>query len=59
VPAENPAALATVLQSYVDDKTKQQKQGHAGRARVEKQFSIENMVNEYLTVYSDLLAAKH
>ncbi len=59
VPAENPAALATALQSYVDDKTKQQKQGRAGRARVEKQFSIENMVNEYLTVYSDLLAAKH
>jgi len=59
VPPENPAALATALQRYVDDKDKQHQQGHAGRERVEQQFSIENMVNEYLTVYSDLLSARH
>jgi len=58
VPPENPAALATALQRYVDDKDKQRQQGHAGRERVEQQFSIENMVNEYLTVYSDLLSTK-
>jgi len=59
VPSEDPEALADVLQSYVDNKTKQQKQGRAGRMRVEQQFSIESMVNEYLTVYSDLLDARH
>ena len=58
VPSQDPAAMARALQGYVVDETRRRRHGQAGRARVEQQFSIDNMVNEYLSVYGQLLGGK-
>jgi len=56
VPRADPDALARALRHYVEDRALARVHGRAGRARVEKGFSMEAMVNGYLSVYDALLA---
>lgn len=51
VPAAQPAILAEALAIYVDDEALRRRHGAAGRARVEREFSMEAMVARYVEVY--------
>jgi sugar transferase (PEP-CTERM/EpsH1 system associated) len=55
VPAADPAALAGAVVRYIDDPLRRNEHGRAGRARVERMFSMEAMVAAYTTVYESLL----
>ncbi len=54
----DPAAMAAAIVAYADDATVRARHGAAARARIEERFSLETMVNRYLAVYDDVLAAK-
>jgi sugar transferase (PEP-CTERM/EpsH1 system associated) len=51
VPADDPAAMATAIETYADDATKRAEHGRAGRALAEARFSLPAMVRGYLEVY--------
>ena len=51
VPADDPAAMATAIETYADDATKRAQHGRAGRALAESRFSLPAMVRGYLEVY--------
>jgi sugar transferase (PEP-CTERM/EpsH1 system associated) len=55
VPARNPLALAQALAGYVSDEALRLRHGHAGRERVETEFSLEDMVSAYVALYDGLL----
>ncbi len=56
VPSKNPVAMAEAILKYVKNKSLLQQHGHEGRAIVEKSFSMDVMVEQYLAVYDELLA---
>ena len=51
VPAADSTAMAKALADYVTMPDLMQAHGTAGRARVESEFSMDNMVQSYLAVY--------
>lgn len=51
IPAAQPAILAEALAIYIDDEALRRRHGAAGRARVEREFSMEAMVARYVEVY--------
>src|SRR3569623_1089646 len=55
VPAAAPHDMAMALARYVDDVALRRRHGAAGRARVEREFSMDAMVARYVEVYEDLL----
>jgi len=55
VPPSNPQALASALAGYLDDPDKRHRQSTSARQRAETRFSMEAMVQGYLTVYQSLL----
>jgi sugar transferase (PEP-CTERM/EpsH1 system associated) len=55
VPASDPLAMAQALQTYFHDRSQLRQHGEAGRRRVETHFSIDAMVNGYLSVYDSVL----
>lgn len=57
VPPRDPAALAAAIKGYVDAGELRRQHGDAARARVEREFSIERMVDAYATLYDDLMGA--
>jgi sugar transferase (PEP-CTERM/EpsH1 system associated) len=54
-PRADPDALARALRRYAEDRVLARRHGQAGRARVERGFSLEAMVRGYLAVYDALL----
>jgi len=58
VPPRDPAALANALQAYRSDASLRHRHGAAGRVRVEADFSIERMVQQYLSLYLGALHAR-
>ena len=54
VPSEDPDALAAALISYIEQPNLAQSHGEAGRARVEKEFSLTAMVQSYEALYGSL-----
>jgi len=56
VPAGDPDALARQLLSYARDRESARAAGRAGRTRIERQFSLEAMVERYRALYDRLLA---
>ncbi|WP_159628355.1 TIGR03088 family PEP-CTERM/XrtA system glycosyltransferase [Massilia puerhi] len=59
VPPSNPQALAQALAAYVRDRALAQAHGAAGRARVERQYSMQAMLEAYLALYDGLLHSKN
>ena len=55
VPAADDTALARGIQAYIDAPELRKAHGKAGRARVEKMFSMTSMVNGYLQVYDSVI----
>jgi sugar transferase (PEP-CTERM/EpsH1 system associated) len=55
VPPADPVAMAEAIQEYLRAPNKLAEHGQAGRNRVEAEFSIESMVNGYMTVYESVL----
>jgi sugar transferase (PEP-CTERM/EpsH1 system associated) len=55
VPASNVEALARALVDYADNPERTRAMGKAGRAEVERRFSMEAMVAAYLGLYDRLL----
>ena len=55
VPAQDPQAMAQALLRYTADAALRQSHGAAGRERVERNFSIDNMVARYTRLYEQLL----
>jgi glycosyltransferase involved in cell wall biosynthesis len=55
VPPAEPAVLARALADYVMDPAERRRAGQAGRARVQRRFSLTAMVQGYLHVYERML----
>lgn len=55
VPPADPVAMANAIGRYLADPEKRIRHGRAGRKRVEERFSMEAMVNGYLSVYDSVL----
>ena len=55
VPSANDGALADAMLEYLRDPAMVERQGRAGRDRVERHFSLEQMVASYDALYSRLL----
>ena len=56
VPSADPLALATRILAYARDPQAARAAGKAGRARVERDFSLEAMLAKYRSVYDQVLA---
>jgi glycosyltransferase involved in cell wall biosynthesis len=51
VAPESPEALADAVSTLLKDEPRRAAMGRAGRLRVEQQFSLERMVEEYQKIY--------
>jgi glycosyltransferase involved in cell wall biosynthesis len=56
VPAGDPHALALSMLAYARDPEASRVAGRAGRARIEREFSLEAMLGRYRAIYDRLLA---
>lgn len=56
VPPESPEALGQALISLLSDRERAQTMGAAGRERVEREFTVDRMVEQHLALYDRLLA---
>jgi len=58
VPPSNPQALADALAAYVRDRALARAHGAAGRAHVERRYSMRAMLDTYLALYDGLCQSK-
>ena len=58
VPPKEPELLARAIVDLLQDSSRRQAMGLAGRARVEERFTIEKMVRSYESLYESLLEKK-
>jgi glycosyltransferase involved in cell wall biosynthesis len=56
VPARDAHALAVAINRLIDDEPLRARMGAAGRARVEKEFQLDKMVDRILTLYENLIS---
>ena len=54
VPHDNDTALATAIESLLDDQARRRRMGQAGRARVRKEFTLQSMVAGVRLVRAEL-----
>jgi sugar transferase (PEP-CTERM/EpsH1 system associated) len=59
VPPSNPNAMAEAIYSYFLQPGKVVDHGNAARDRVEKEFSLDRMIDRYLAVYDSVLIRPH
>ena len=55
VPRADPEAMAEALFRYVTDRSECRRQGREARAVVERDFSMDAMVDSYMRLYDTLL----
>ncbi|MET0081767.1 MAG: TIGR03088 family PEP-CTERM/XrtA system glycosyltransferase [Sedimenticola sp.] len=55
VPSKSPDAMARAIEEYRGNPERCLSHGEAGRKRVEQTFSMESMVDSYMSVYDELL----
>jgi len=57
VPAADPAALASALDSLLGDEERRRRMGSAARRRFEQNFTIDRMIAAYQSLYDEVLGA--
>lgn len=57
VPPEDPAALAEAIASLLADPERTRAMGAAGRERVQREFTVDRMVEQHLELYAQALEA--
>ena len=57
VPRDDADAMAAALERYADDGALRQAHGHAARARIERDYSLNGMVERYAALYDHHLAS--
>jgi len=55
VPPRNPEALADAIEKLLDDKTLRREMGRKGRALAEREFGIDKIVEETISLYQRIL----
>ena len=55
VPPGDSKALAAGIQGYLTDPARRAEHGHASRSRTEAEFTIDRMIDQYRSVYSQVL----
>jgi len=55
VPPRNPEALASAIKKLLNDDTLREKMGKKGRALVEREFGIEKIIEETISLYQRML----
>lgn len=55
VPPAQPEAMGAAILDYIQNPERMREHGQAGRARVEREFSISRMVEAYMAVYDAVL----
>jgi len=55
VPARDVEKLAAAIRKLLEDQSLRQRMGMAGRCLAEREFSIEKVVNEHMSLYRELL----
>ncbi len=58
VPIKNAEALANAMKTLIEDPELRRQMGRRGREMVEKEFSVERVVDKTLNVYQDLIACR-
>lgn len=58
VPSEDPAALADAIDGMCRDREMWPAMGELGRDRVERHFSLRNMIDQYAAIYDEYLTKK-
>ncbi len=58
VPAEDVESMARAASEYVRDPEMRKRHGRAARLKVEREFSIDRMVANYMAVYDELLSGR-
>jgi glycosyltransferase involved in cell wall biosynthesis len=58
IPPTDPTALASAVRQILGDPVRAQRLAAAGRARVQREFSTEILIERTMGVYSELLAAR-
>ena len=58
VQAADPTSMAEALLRYINDQTLRHEHGENGRKRVEQLFSLDGMVQRYLSLYDEALQRK-
>ena len=55
VPVKDSAALAEKLRILINDKAMRQRMGLAGRAKAEREFSLDDVVRKHIEIYKKIL----
>ncbi len=55
VPVKDSAALAEKLRILINDKALRQRMGRAGRAKAEREFSLDDVVRKHIEIYKKIL----
>ena len=55
IPSDNPQEMMLALKKYVENQSMREQHGRAARQQIAKNFRIEHMVNNYLSVYNSLM----
>jgi glycosyltransferase involved in cell wall biosynthesis len=58
VPPRDPEALAGAIIALLQDRERAEAMGQAGRARVERYFGVERMVQQTEALYEELIGEK-
>lgn len=57
VPAKNSMALATAIEALITDPTLRRFMGQKGRELVEREYALENIIQQTLTIYDSLMVS--
>jgi len=57
--AKDPSSLAKAILELIDDPSKRQEMGRAGRELAKEEFAIEKIIEQHINIYNELLSKEH